>query len=81
MSPRTHWLHYAAEHYALPAVCAFGMGVLITLHATDAEIELHATAHRSALEQVEAARIACGAQPDPAAIATTFFAQPHEARK
>ena len=82
MNPRPHWLHHAAEHYALPVVCAFGLGVLITLHATDTERALLRAAVVLLADQVEHARIVCGAQPDSEAIAATFVDRhPHEARK
>lgn len=68
------WLHDTAERYALPAVCAFGLGVVVTLHAAEAEREHARFAVRALADQVEHARIACGAQPDPAALAARMAA-------
>lgn len=66
-------LHDAAER-ALPFVCAFGLGVVIALDATEAERDNLRTATRAMAEQVEQVRIACGAQPDPAAVSAVFAA-------
>jgi len=62
------------ESRALPVVCAFGLGVLIALHAAEAEIDSLRTAVVALADQVEHARIACGAQPDPDTVATTLAA-------
>ena len=70
------------EGRVLPNVCAFGLGVVIALHAADAEVTAAHAAVRAMAVQVEQVRIACGAQPDPAAIAAAFVTHPHhEARK
>lgn len=69
------WLHDAAER-ALPVVCAFGLGVVIALEAIDVERETLRTAVRAMADQVERTRIACGAQPDPAAVSVFVAAAP-----
>ena len=68
------WLHDAAER-ALPVVCAFGLGVVVALDAARADHERWAEIYGDLLRQVETVRIACGAQPDPEAIAATLAAQ------
>ncbi|MDX9717210.1 MAG: hypothetical protein RBT67_07540 [Thauera sp.] len=73
------WLHDAAER-ALPMVCAFGLGVLIALHAADAEIDSLRTAVVALADQVEHTRIACGAQPDPDAVSAALAAHLTEAQ-
>lgn len=73
-------LHDAAER-ALPVVCAFGLGVVIALDAVaDERAALRATVLALA-DQVEHARIACGAQPDHDALAAMLAeAQPAQVR-
>ena len=67
------WLHDAAER-ALPVVCAFGLGVVIAVDAGEAERDTLRTAVRALADQVEHVRIACGAQPDPAAVSAVIAA-------
>jgi hypothetical protein len=74
------WLHDAAEQRALPLVCAFGLGVLVALHGADAEIAAVHDTVRALDVQLEHARIVCGAQPDPDAIAATLAAHVAEVR-
>ncbi len=67
------WLHDAAER-ALPVVCAFGLGVVIALNATEVERDTLRATVRALADQVEHTRIACGAQPDPEAVAAVLAA-------
>ena len=67
------WLHDAAER-ALPYVCAFGLGVVITVNAGEAERDTLRTTVRALADQVEHTRIACGAQPDPEAVSAVLAA-------
>lgn len=60
------------ERRVLPAVCAFGLGVVVALHAADTENAALRAAVVSLADQVEHTRIACGAQPDPDAIAVRY---------
>ena len=69
------WLHDAAER-ALPFVCAFGLGVVIALNATEVERDTLRATVRALADQVEHARIACGAQPDPDAVSVFVAAAP-----
>lgn len=73
MNDFLNWLHDAAER-ALPVVCAFGLGVVITVNAGEAERDTLRTAVRALADQVEHVRIACGAQPDPDAVAAVLAA-------
>ena len=59
----------------LPLVGAFGCGVVVVLDATQAEIEHARAAARRAGDAVEHVRIACGLQPDPAAVAEMLALQ------
>lgn len=68
------------EGRLLPFVCAFGLGVVIALHAADAKIDSLRTAVVALADQVDHARIACGAQPDPEAVAATLAAHLAEAQ-
>ena len=61
------------ESTALPLVLAFGMGVLVSTHGARAKEDAAASAYRAIADQVEAISIACGLQPDPAAIAIAFY--------
>ncbi len=67
------WLHDAAER-ALPVVCAFGLGVVIALNATEVERDTLRATVRALADQVEHTRIACGAQPDPEAVSAVLAA-------
>lgn len=67
------WLHDAAER-ALPVVCAFGLGVVITVNAGEVERDTLRTTVRVLADQVEHTRIACGAQPDPEAVSAVLAA-------
>ena len=67
------WLHDAAER-ALPFVCAFGLGVVIALNATEVERDTLRATVRALADQVEHTRIACGAQPDPEAVSAVLAA-------
>ena len=67
------WLHDAAER-ALPVVCAFGLGVVIALNATEVERDTLRDTVRALADQVEHTRIACGAQPDPDAVSDVLAA-------
>lgn len=74
MDRSLQWLHRVAEQRLLPLVCAAGLGVLLTLHAADAEIAHWAAAYQQASAEVEHIRIACGLQPDPEAVAVRLAA-------
>ena len=67
------WLRDAAER-ALPVVCAFGLGVVIALNATEVERDTLRATVRALADQVEHTRIACGAQPDPEAVSAVLAA-------
>lgn len=70
------------ETKVLPVVLAFGLGVLVASHAAVVELEAWADSYAALAQEVDLVRIACGLQPDPAAIAATFVAhQQYEARK
>lgn len=59
----------------LPLVIAFGLGLVVALEATQSEVDHWRDAYRAALVKVEYARIVCGAQPDPAAVAEMLTLQ------
>lgn len=65
-----------AERRLLPLVCAFGLGVAITSQAAQAEAVLLRAAVRQLADQVDAARVACGAAPDHEAAAVRYAAAP-----
>ena len=62
-------LHDISGRILLPLVIAFGLGLVIALEATQSEVEHWRAAARRAGDAVEHVRIACGQQPDPAAVA------------
>ena len=73
MNDFLNWLHDAAER-ALPVVCAFGLGVVITVNAGEAERDTLRAAVSALVAHVEHTRIACGAQPDPDAVSAVLAA-------
>lgn len=62
------------ESKVLPVVLAFGLGVLVTGHAAQAELEAWADSHAAMSREVETVRVACGLQPDPEAVSAAYTA-------
>lgn len=69
------WLHDICGRILLPLVIAFGLGLVVALEATQSEVEHWRSAARRAGDAVEHVRIACGFQPDPAAVAEMLVLQ------
>lgn len=69
------WLHDAAERRLLPLVMAFGLGVIASAVAHDAEREIHRSAAVAQIKEARRSAVACEQLLDGAAPAQLAAAQ------